>query len=104
MAELTSPVTDRFTVDSPGNPNNPDDAFEGSNEEFPVSDKDFLIVNPNFTPDTFRLIRLRFTVRNVKKVIVTVIRKPRTGNFVRNTERVSCFHIHVSVLGLKSLI
>ena len=89
MSELTSPVTGLFSVETPGNPNNPDDAFEESDKEFPVQNKDFIIINPSFTPDIFRLLKLRFKVRNIKKVIVTVIRKPPSGNFVKNKETVS---------------
>ena len=53
-----------------GNPNNPLDALDGSDREFPVENRDKIIFKPRVSPD-FRLLQIRFTVVNVRRVKVS---------------------------------
>ena len=67
---MTNEPSSLFNIEIPNNPEDPMRGFVGSDDELPVENRDTLVILPTFNPGEVRLIFLKFTTRNVRKVIV----------------------------------
>ena len=65
---------EQFDLYLPTNENNPEDALPGKSG-LPVEKNDIILITPIFTPDVFRLMDVKFTLENVKKLLVVVVFK-----------------------------
>ena len=65
---------------------NPKNLMDGQVKLFPT---DNVEINPKFRPRIFRLLKLSFKTRNVKKVIITITIRKYDGSEVATTTTVS---------------
>ena len=86
MEQLSPEGSENFNIESPDSPYDPLDSLVDSPEEFPVDDGDEIIITPE-SGDSFRVVEVKLTVQNVKRVIVKFIKETPDGREV-TTQRV----------------
>ena len=98
MVDTNTDPSSNFEVDSANTPDNPDDLFEPSPEPTVYQVKNIIKISPQFWPQWFRLLVLRFRVYPTKPtvVIITLVRKNSISINVSIWIMFLVVHIHCS--------